>query len=258
MIFSKLIGVSYCLSINTHEGLVLCAASFSATYTDKERLSSNMQRFIWPGNRMITILSSGNQLTIDGVLKQIQQDLRQHATRNLLTANSLNEVSDYIASISVQQQNAHMQSADKYTSSAANFIVAGQIGNTQMETLLIYAEGNFIHESHDSPFLQIGDMKFGKPILDRIIKRNISLNTAAHAALVSVDSTIRGNPTVTMQAELLLYKNNSLATSHYLLLNENSQFFNQMSSAWSKGVTTALDSLPRFSWENEKSKPNDI
>ncbi len=242
--------MSYCLSINTHEGLVLCAASFSPTYADKPRLSSNMQRFIWPGNRMITILSSGNQRTIDAVFKHIQQDLIQQAPLTLLTANSLNEVSDYIASISAQQQNALMQLADKETPTAANFIVAGQINNQKMETLLIYAEGNFIHESNDSPFLQIGEMKFGKPILDRIIKRNISLNTAAYAALVSVDSTIRSNPTATMQTELLLYNNNSLAMSHYLLLDENSAFFNNMSSAWSKGVTTALDSLPRFFWEN--------
>jgi predicted proteasome-type protease len=76
------------------------------------------------------------------------------------------------------------------------------------------------------------------------------LNTAAHAALVSVDSTIRGNPVACMQAELLLYKNNSLAMSNYLLFDENSQFFNTMSTAWSKGVTAAIDSLPHFSWEN--------
>jgi putative proteasome-type protease len=209
-----------------------------------------MQRFIWPGNRFIAILCAGNQLTIDGVLKQIQQDLNQQASINLLTANSLDEVADYIAAVSVEQQNSRTNSQDKAQSYAANFIVSGQIYNKKMETLLIYAEGNFIHESNESPFLQIGEMKFGKPILDRIIKRNIRLNTAAHAALVSVDSTIRGNPTASMKVELLLYKNNSLAMSHYLLLDENNQFFNTMSQAWSTGVITALDGLPHFSWEN--------
>jgi putative proteasome-type protease len=209
-----------------------------------------MQRFIWPGNRFITLLCSGNQLTIDRVLKQIQQDLIKQVPINLLSATSLDAVSDYIATVSVAQQNTLMHSQNTAQSYAANFIVSGQLYQQKMGTLLIYAEGNFIHESNDSPFLQIGEMKFGKPILDRMIKRNMRLNTAAHAALVSVDSTIRGNPVACMQAELLLYKNNSLAMSNYLLFDENSQFFNTMSTAWSKGVTAAIDSLPHFSWEN--------
>lgn len=209
-----------------------------------------MQRFIWPGNRFITVLSSGNQLTIDGVLSNIQQDLNKQMPINLLSAGNLDEVSDYIADLSVKNQHDLIQKHGDSQAYEANFIVCGQIGNNKMETLLIYAEGNYIHESNDSPYLQIGEMKFGKPILDRMIKRDLDLNTAAHCALVSVDSTARSNASEKTRTELLLYKNNRLDTSHHLILDEDSTFFNNMSNAWNEGVTAALGGLPQFDWES--------
>lgn len=208
-----------------------------------------MRRFIWPGNRFIAVLSSGNQLTIDGVLNKIQQDLDKQTPINLFTTSSLDEVSDYIADISVKYQHDLIKKHGTTQAYEANFIVSGQIGNQKMETLLIYAEGNYIQESNDSPFLQIGEMKFGKPILDRIIQRNLDLNTAAHCALVSVDSTARSNPTIKMKTELLIYKNNSLSIGNHLLLDENSNFFSRMSDVWNEGITAALNDLPQFLWE---------
>ena len=241
--------MSYCLSINTDEGLVLCSASFAPSALDNKTIHSNMQRFVWPGNRFITIQYSGNQLTIDAVLNKIRQDLNSHATTNLLTTSNLNETVDYIADISVKQQKALLKKHGKSQIYDANFIVAGQIQNKAMETLLIYAQGNYIHEPNSSPFLQIGEIKFGKPILDRIIKRDVSLNTAAHCALVSVDSTIKSNPIAKMQTELVIYKRDSLEMNAYLLLDENSDFFKNTSSLWDQGITSALEGLPHFYWE---------
>ncbi len=243
--------MSYCLSINTYEGLVLCASSFVPAESNKSVASANMQRFIWPGNRFIAILSSGNQLTIDGVLSKVQQDLNKKSPINLLTANNLDEVTDYIADISAQKQHDLIKKHDaSHQTYEANFIVSGQIHNQKMETLLIYTEGNYIHESSDSPYLQIGEMKFGKPILDRIITRETTLNTAAHCALVSVDSTARSNPAVNIKTELLLYNNNSLEINHHLILNHNGDFFSNMSHAWNEGISKALENLPQFYWEN--------
>ncbi len=208
-----------------------------------------MQRFIWPGNRFISVLSSGNQLTIDGVLSKIQQDLNKQTPLNLLSASSLDEVSDYIADLSVKRQHELIEKHGDAEAYKANFIVSGQINHHKMETLLVYAEGNYIHESNESPFLQIGEMKFGKPILDRMIKRNLDLNRAAHCALVSVDSTTQSNPSRKIKTELLIYKNNGLTISHHLMLDENSDFFTNMSNAWNDGITAAIDDLPPFHWE---------
>ncbi len=241
--------MSYCLSIHTDEGLVLCASTVFAQNANSVQLSTNMQRFIWPGNRLITILSSGNQKTIDAVLNKIRQDLNKQSSLTLLSANNLDEVADYIAAISVQQQKDLVQRLGKGEAYDANFIVAGQIINKEMATLLIYAQGNFIHEPHSSPFLQIGEIKYGKPILDRIIKRDTNLNTAAHAALVSVDSTIRSNPSNNIQTELMIYKRNSFEMSAYLSVDSNNTFFNNTSEKWNQGIISALESLPKFYWE---------
>ncbi len=242
--------MSYCLSIHTDEGLVLCACSAVVQSSEGKQPATNMQRYIWSGNRLITILSSGSQKTILSVFNKIRQDLNTQSPVSLLTPNNMDEIADYIATISVQQQKDLIKRLGEDEPYDANFIVAGQIANKQMATLLIYAQGNFIHEPVTSPFLQIGEIKYGKPILDRVIKRNTSLNTAAHSALVSVDSTIRGNPNSEMQIELMLYKRDSFEMSAYLSLDTNNAFFNDTSTAWNQGIINALESLPKFYWES--------
>lgn len=239
----------YCLSINTNEGLVVCTYSYASANDDNNAISKCMHRFAWPGNRFIVILSAGNLTTIDAVLDKIHQDLDQQSSTNLLSYNSLNEIADYLADISVQQQKYLNRRFEKAQDYSANFIVAGQIINKKIETLLVYAEGNYIHEPYTSPFLQIGEIKYGKPILDRIIKPNLSLNTAAHCALVSVDSTMRSNPPAKMKTELVLYKNNSLAMSAHLKLDENSRFFKKTAKVWGEGIISAIEKLPHFYWE---------
>jgi len=226
----------------------LCAASFSQD-KNGNKASPYMQRFIWPGNRFITILCAGNKQTIDAVIAKLRQDLNTLAPINLLTTTNLNETVDYIADISVKQQNILLKKHEKSQNFDANFIVAGQILNKEMETLLIYTQGNYINEPNASPFLQIGEVKFGKPILDRIIKREVSLNTAAHCALVSIDSTIKSNPIEKMQTELVIYKRDSFQMKAHLLLDEKNDFFKNASTLWNQGITAALEELPRFNWE---------
>ncbi|MFV1921744.1 MAG: peptidase [Methylotenera sp.] len=241
--------MSYSLSIHTDEGLVLCASTVLVQSTEGTQPSTNMQRFIWPGDRFVTILSSGNQKTIDSVLNKIRQDLNTQLPTTLLTPNTMDEIADYIAAISVQQQKNLIQQFGEDEAYEANFIVAGQIANKQMATLLIYAQGNFIHEPNSSPFLQIGEIKYGKPILDRVIKRDTNLNTAAHAAFVSVDSNIKSNPSNLIKTEIMIYKKDSLEISAYLVLDNNDAFFKNTSASWNQGVIGALETLPKFYWE---------
>jgi putative proteasome-type protease len=239
--------MSYCLSIQTIDGLILCASAY--TNNNKYSSTSHMHRFVWPDNRFITILSSGYQNTIDAVLIKIHKDLNQKTAINLLNTSSLDETADYIAAISTQVQTELAQKNHQSVNYGANFIVAGQIHNQNMGTLLIYAQGNYIHEPSTSPFLQIGETKYGKPILDRMAKRHTDLAIAARCALVSVDSTIRSKTSTHFQTELLIYKNNCFEMGAYLLLDEQNAFFKSLSQAWDYGVVTALNRLPKFAWE---------
>ena len=244
--------MTYCLAIHANDGLVLCSDSRTNSGSDDVSVYSKMHRFVWVGNRLITIMSSGNLATTQAVISKIRQDLNQHALLNLLSVATLHEAADYIATISTEvQKNQASRDAQKRNYEAM-FILAGQIGTQAMETLLIYPQGNFIYESDVYPFLQIGEIKYGKPILDRVAKRDISLEAAARCALVSMNSTIRSNLTVGPPVELLIYKKDALMMSTYMSLTDKDDFAKKLSASWDSGLKQALESLPRFSWEAPK------
>ncbi len=236
----------YCLSIHTNAGLVLCSASNPLS---DHTMQSNMHRFVWPGDRFITILCSGNLQTTTAVMDRVNADLANNSPQNLLTMRSLNETTDYIASLSTQVQKRLKKTSGSSQNFEANFIVAGQIEYQAMETSLIYAQGNYIHEPNSSPFLQIGEIKFGKPILDRIVNRDISLERAARCALVSMDSTMRSTTDTITPIELLFYNRDSLEMSAYLSLDEHHPLLKNISQSWANDIINALDSLPNFYWE---------
>ncbi|MFV1921745.1 MAG: peptidase [Methylotenera sp.] len=243
--------MTYCLAINTNEGLVLCSDSRTNAGFDNVSTYNKMHTFSWLNNRFITILSSGNLATTQQVLKKIQTDIDKGFLPNLLSVNSMHEAIDYIASVSTTIQNVHVVRDASNTSFQATFIVAGQIGSDKPETCLIYPQGNYIHESDEHPYIQIGETKYGKPILDRIISRETSLNRAARCALVSMNSTIRSNLTVGPPIDLMLYEKDSLSEGRKLHLTEDDTFAKELAEKWNNGLINALMSLPKFEWEQQ-------
>lgn len=245
--------MTYCLSINTHQGLVLCTDSRTNAGFDNVSTYNKMHTFSWVNNRFFTIMSSGNLATTQLVLKKLRSDLESGAMPNLLSVNTMQEATDYVASISTNVQKLHVVRDTGSTNFEATFIIAGQIGLQNPETSLIYPQGNYICESDEHPYLQIGEIKYGKPILDRIIHRETELDRAARCALVSMNSTIRSNLTVGPPIDLLIYEKNSLNGGRRLHLTENDPFAKQLSDAWNAGLMHALQNLPRFEWEEESS-----
>lgn len=200
----------------------------------------------------MTLLSAGNLATTQAVISKVKQDLTQYAQVNLLSVSTMHEAADYLAGISTttQKQQSLRNQSGTYE---ATFILAGQIGNMPMETLLVYPQGNFIYESDQYPFLQIGEVKYGKPILDRVAKRDISLEAAARCALVSMNSTMRSNLTVGPPIELLIYKKDALYVNTYMSLSDKDDFAQKLSNSWDKGLNEALDALPPFPWHTAVS-----
>ncbi|MEQ1589112.1 MAG: peptidase [Gallionella sp.] len=242
--------MTYCLAVNTDTGFVLCSDSRTNAGFDNISTYSKMHTFAWPNNRVFALLSAGNLATTQLVNKRIKADLDSGATPNLLSVNTMQEAADYVATISTSVQNLHVVRDTGSTSFEATFILAGQIGVARHETLMIYPQGNYIHESNEHPFLQIGEIKYGKPILDRVIKRDTLLAPAARCALVSMNSTVRSNLTVGHPIDLLIYEKNSLIFAHQLCLTEDDPFAKQISEAWNKGLVSALENLPKFYWES--------
>ena len=241
--------MTYCLAINTDAGLVFCSDSRTNAGYDNFTTYSKMHTFIWPGERTLVLLSSGNLATTQAVIKQLWGDIENEAPINLRRIESIRAASDYIAHLSATLQKQHSERDYSSTNFESTFIFGGQIGSDRHETLLIYPQGNYIHESDEHPFLQIGEIKYGKPILDRIIKRDTPLARAARCALVSMNSTMRSNLTVGPPVDLLIYPKDSLGWGQRMTLTENDPFAMQISEAWNEGLVQALQNLPRFYWE---------
>ncbi len=245
--------MTYCLAINTETGFVLCSDSRTNAGFDNVSTYSKMHTFVWPNNRVFALLAAGNLATTQLVIKRLQSDLDNGTRPNLLSVANMHEAVDYVATVSTAVQNIHVVRDRGNVNFEATFILAGQIGTTQHETLMIYPQGNYIHESNEHPYLQIGEIKYGKPILDRVVNRNTSLERAGRCALVSMNSTIRSNLTVAPPIELLLYDKDSLAFSHQLYLTESDPFSKELSDKWNQGLIQALVNLPKFDWEMQEA-----
>ena len=241
--------MTYCVAINTDQGLIFCSDSRTNAGFDNISSYSKMHTFVWSGERAFVLLSSGNLATTQSVAKRLWSDIESDSPVNLRNVPNMLAASDYVSNVSafVQKQQATRDTSG--TIFEATFIFGGQIGLARPETLLIYPQGNYIHESNEHPFLQIGEMKYGKPILYRVIKRSSPLAHAARCALVSMNSTVRSNLTVGPPIELLIYKKDSLDAGQHIIMTENDPFSKELSEAWNQGLVHALENLPRFHWE---------
>jgi putative proteasome-type protease len=132
------------------------------------------------------------------------------------------------------------------TGFTASFILGGQIGSEPPRLFQIYAEGNFIEATEDTPYFQIGEHKYGKPILDRVTRRDMRLGEAAKLVLLSFDSTLRSNLSVGMPIDLLLYDRDSLDVRQLYRIDENDEYFRRLSGAWSSALREAVARMEEF------------
>jgi len=243
--------MTYCLGIRINEGIVMASDSRTNAGVDYVRTASKMFQFTWEGERVITILTSGNLATSQFVINAIQRDLNEnHKGFNLKTAKHLFDIASYIGDLSQEEQSKHEAAVEKSGgSAAASFILGGEIAGQAHELYMIYPEGNYILSSDESPFLQIGETKYGKPIMDRIISMDTSLNDAARCALVSLDSTMRSNISVGPPLELSLYTAGSLMTPRHVSYKLASPLYKSLQKRWNEGLHRAFLRLPRFDWE---------
>ncbi len=246
--------MTYCLSINIESGMVFCSDSRTNAGFDNISSYSKMHSYVWPGDRFFVLLSAGNLATTQLVIKRINIDLDKAARPDLLNVSSMHEAADYVASVSSEVQRQQSLRDGSGSNLEATFILGGQISKGAPETLLIYAQGNYIHESNEHPFLQIGEIKYGKPILDRVIKRDTQLEAAARCALVSMNSTIRSNLSVGSPVDILIYTRDSLDGGRRFTLTEDDPFYKSIAQSWSSGLVQALENLPRFSWEVDQAE----
>jgi putative proteasome-type protease len=243
--------MTYCVAIKTDSGLVFASDSLTNAGIDHVSTYSKMHSFVEPGERMFVLLAAGNLATTQGVVKRLRDDCKNGAAVCLSKVESISEAVDYVGEISADVQRAQTLRDTANTNFEATFIVGGQIVGQAPEVFMIYAQGNHIHESAAHPYLQIGETKYGKPILDRVIRHSTPIEQAARCALVSINSTIRSNLTVGPPVELLIVRADALDGGRRLLLTEDHPYYRALGDAWNEGLRQALNNLPPFEWENQ-------
>lgn len=243
--------MTYCLSIKVDDGLVFASDSRTHAGVDYASVFSKMHPFVLNEDRFLVLLAAGSLATTQAVVNFIRRDLENPGAYNSLnTAAYLYDAAAYVGELSVRVQEQHWAAMQRSGfSGEATFILGGQIRGQAPEIYLIYPQGNYIAASPDTPYLQIGETKYGKPILDRMATPLTSLEDAARCALVSLDSTMRSNISVGPPVELLIYRKDSFCPGQHLSLDFSTPFYGELQRHWSEGIRAAFGMLPRFDWE---------
>ena len=228
-------------------------ASDSRTNAGVDHVSSfrKMKVFESQGNRMIVILSSGNLAITQSAINHLEnQGRRNDGGPTIWNAQSLFEIATLLGDSlrQVRQRDvAHLTQSN--VDASATFILGGQVGGEQQRLFLIYSEGNFIEATAETPFFQIGETKYGRPIIDRVVKPATNLVEAAKCLLVSFDSTMRSNISVGFPIDILVYRNNSLQIGMQQQILENDPYFGMIHTQWGEGLRRLFGQLPDPNWD---------
>lgn len=245
--------MTYCIAVSVKDGLVLTSDSRTNAGIDHVSVHGKMHALPTAGDRRIVLLSAGNLGTTQAVLDQLRRDMRECAQVNLNTVHYLSEAADYLGRISVEKQSQYASTGQTGFYPAATFILAGQIAGQGHGAYLIYPEGNYMTTSPQTPYLQIGENKYGKPVLDRFIDVNTALHEAGRCCLISMDSTIRSNASVGPPVDLLIYHKDSLQLNEYYNFQEDDDYLIRLRRSWHEKLRESFASLPHF--ERAQSGP---
>ncbi len=242
--------MTYCVGILLRDGLVLASDSRTNAGVDDFAKFCKMTTFERAGDRVIVLLSSGTLAGTQAVVSLLKQRATVSTGANTIwTAGTLFDVAILVSDAmrDIEQRDAPFLEGTPVKFNAS-FILGGQIKGEPPRLFRIYAEGNFIEAGEDTPFLQTGEAKYGKPIIDRVITPTTSLEEATKCVLVSFDSTMRSNLSVGMPIDLLCYERDNLQMLKKRRFEEGDSYFATISAGWSAGVRQAFRELPELEW----------
>ena len=228
-------------------------ASDSRTNAGVDNISTfrKMKLYENPGERVITAICSGNLAITQATVNRLEQVMRRNdGSPTIMNANSMYEVAELFGAALREvrhRDGPYMTGID----SSANFILGGQIAGEDQRLFMVYSEGNFIEATPETPYFQIGEVKYGKPIIDRVITAETSLDDAVKCVLVSFDSTMRSNLTVGLPIDLVFYERNMLRITKNCCFEERDAYMRSLRKEWNEGVRRAFAQLPAFGWERE-------
>ncbi|PTE11940.1 peptidase [Mesorhizobium helmanticense] len=241
--------MTYCVGLKIDRGLVFM--SDTRTNAGMDSISTFKKMHVWeePGERVIVLMSAGNLATTQAVVSLLDERTKAIADRHatLLETPSMYQTVRMVGD-TVKEVIAHSSptgdKADSYFN--ASFILGGQIKGSEPRLFMIYPEGNFIESTDDTPFFQIGETKYGKPIIIRAYERTMSFAETVKLLLVSFDSTLKSNLSVGLPLDLLFYEKDAFKISLKKRIAQDDQYYRTISDGWSNALKAAFASLPDF------------
>jgi putative proteasome-type protease len=243
--------MTYCLSLQCHEGLVFLSDSRTSAGVDNVTTHSKMRVYEVRHQRVFCLMTSGNLSITQSVVSLIEGDIEKAKedpnVNTLLNQANFLETVHYLGQRLREVRRMHAEALDRAgISFNSNFILGGQIEKQPPEIYQIYPEGNAIHASSESPFLQIGELKYGKPILDRVFTSRTTLAEAAKLGLLSLDATARSNLSVGTPFEMLAYRIDSLEARQRIKFEENDPYLRMVCDRWQEGLIQLVHNIPEL------------
>ncbi len=231
------------------KGLVFAADSRTNAGVDQISSYQKLFDFSVPGERVIILCTAGSLSTSQSVVHKLEQDLKTNADVNIHSIPSLHDVAAYVGSVMREIQDRERPWLEKdgigYQST---FLVGGQIVGEEPNIYLVYSQGNFISATPETPFLQIGETKYGKPILDRTIRSDSPLKDVAKTALLSMDSTMRSNISVGPPIDMVLYGTDTFELRDRVQLQADDPYLDKIREYWENALSEASKHLPTVEW----------
>lgn len=241
--------MTYCIGMRLNQGLVFM--SDTRTNAGVDNFSSARKMFTWcvPGERSITIMTAGNLATTQAMISLLEERREAHEDRDpgILHQNSMFQVARLVGAtlkeVIAYSSPAGPSADDQFS---ASVIVGGQIKGGQPTIFLVYPEGNFIEVTRDTPFFQIGETKYGKPILVRAYDADLSFEDALKLLLVSFDSTVKSNLSVGLPFDVHVYDADSFRADRTTRVEMDDPIYQTISTEWGDALKSALDGLPGY------------
>ena len=241
--------MTYCVGVKLDQGLIFASDSRTHAGVDNYASFCKMSVFARTGDRVLVLLSSGDLAATQAVLSLLRQRGAPDDRAGIWAAGSMfdaaNLVADAMRDIE-RRDGPYLESGGlKFN---ASFILGGQLGTEEMRLFRIYAEGNFIEAGNDTAFLQTGEAKYGKPILDLAVTQSATLEDATKCVLVSFDSTMLSNLSVGMPIDLLCYRRDSLQVTMKRRFEQGDVYFETLKKQWVRGTRKVFRELPPLQW----------
>ena len=244
--------MTYCVGMVLDKGLVLM--SDTRTNSGVDNISVFRKMFTWgkPGDRIISMMTAGNLATTQSVVSKLEERTKAPDERNvgLLESPTMFQVAAETGkllreTVKETQEANGIKGRGRFT---ASIILAGQIKGMEPRLFMIYPEGNFIEASFDTPFFQIGETKYGRPIIIRGYDRTMSFEDAVKLLMVSFDSTLKANLSVGLPLDLMVLERDNFEPLHERRIEHGDPYFDAISSSWGDALRTAFHSLPDYSF----------